>query len=154
VSVVRKRALLVAATFAAFLALGPGTPTAGAASAAQAVTGPTAKYYGYLTPVIVIQKGEGITYTNLDVERHNVTQDVNTDGVHGSSKRKWCTLFPAGKCPVFYSPLIGLGQSVSVRGLQYVKPGQVYTFYCTLHPGMKGHLIVAPAEAPYGPAVH
>ena len=150
----RKQTLAVPMIFAVFLALGTGTPTASAASDAQAVSGPTAKYYGYLTPVIVIQKGDGITYTNLDLERHNVTQDVSTDGVHGSSKRKWCKLFPGGKCPIFDSPLIGLGQSESVRGLKYVKPGQVYTFYCTLHPGMKGRLIVVPAGTTYGPAMH
>ena len=142
------------AAMAAVFALGPGTATASSPSDAQVVSGATAKYYGYLTPVVVIQKGDGITYTNIDIERHNVTQDVNTDGVHGSSKRKWCKLFPAGKCPVFYSPLIGLGQSESVQGLQYVKPGQIYTFYCTLHPGMKGHLIVFPAGTTDGPAVH
>jgi plastocyanin len=146
--------MLVLAVFSVVFALGPGTATASSPSDAQVVSGPTAKYYGYLTPVVVIQKGQGITYTNIDIERHNVTQDVNTDGVHGSSKRKWCKLFPAGKCPVFYSGLIGLGQSESVKGLQYVKPGQIYTFYCTLHPGMKGHLVVAPAGTTYGPAVH
>jgi plastocyanin len=120
---------------------------AGPTSAAgdmQILTGPTAKCYGYLTPVVVIAKGGPITYTNLDIERHNVVQDVNVDGVHGSGKRKWCGLFDKGRCPIFYSPLTGLGQSVKVRGLKYVKPGQVYTFYCTLHPGMKGKLVVQP----------
>ena len=115
-----------------------------AATDAQALSGPTAKYYGYITPVIVVSKGGALTYTNLDVERHNVVQDVETDGVKGSSKRPWCKQFPAGKCPVFYSPLIGFGDSEPVDGLQYVKPGTVYTFYCTQHHGMKGKLVVQP----------
>ena len=128
---------------AAMLALVPASATA-APPNARAITGPTAKYYGYVTPVVVIQKGQGITYTNIDIERHNVVQDVNADGFHGSSTRPWCKQFPAGRCPIFYSPLIGLGGSENVKGLKYVKPGKVYTFYCTLHPGMKGRLVVAP----------
>lgn len=137
----RTIALLVAAC--AFALVGPGSAVA--ADGQQVVTGPTAKYYGYLTPVVVIAKGGAVTYTNLDLERHNVVQDVNADGVHGSSKAKWCSQFPKGKCPIFYSPLIGLGQSTAVQGLKYVAPGQVYTFYCTLHPGMKGKLVVQPS---------
>jgi len=131
------------------LLLGAAPVPAGASSASgvQVLTGPTAKYYGYLTPVVVFSKAGSVTYTNIDIERHDVVQDVASDGVHGSSTRSWCRLFPRGRCPIFYSRLIGLGQSEPVRGLAYVKPGRVYTFYCTLHPGMKGHLVVAPAGA-------
>ena len=35
-----------------------------------------------------------------------------------------------------------------------VAPGQVYTFYCTLHPGMKGRLVVAGTGTAGRPAVH
>jgi len=123
---------------------GASTTAADSGPATQILTGLTAKYYGYLTPVVVIQRGGSITYTNLDLERHDVVQDVKTDHIHGSSRRPWCRQFPRRRCPVFYSPLIGLGQSESVQGLRYVKPGQVYTFYCTLHPGMTGKLVVEP----------
>ena len=139
----KTRALLLVAL--AGLLLGAAPANANAPTDTQVVSGPTAKYYGYLTPVVVIEQGGPITYTNIDIERHNVVQDVNKDGVHGPSKAKWCGLFPKNKCPLFYSPLIGLGQSVSVQGLKAVKPGQLYTFYCTLHPGMQGHLLIAPA---------
>ena len=144
-------AFLIAAT-ALFVSAQAGTalggPTDGTAPTdAQVVSGPTAKYYGYLTPVVIIQKGGPLTYTNLDVERHNVVQDVAADGAHGSGKAKWCKLFNRGRCPLFYSALIGLGQSESVKGLGSLKPfPAVYTFYCTLHPGMKGKLIVEPSS--------
>ena len=139
----------VAALFAAAIAVLvlSSVPTAAAPTDSQVVSGLTAKYYGYLTPAVVVSKGGAITYTNLDIERHNVVQDVNADGVHGNGKQKWCTQFPKGRCPVFYSALIGLGQSESVKGLKNVKPGSVYTFYCTLHPGMKGKLVVSPSSS-------
>ena len=140
-----RRTLLIGAVLAVLLAGGAPTSAAPGTPAAQAVSGPTAKFYGYLTPLVVISKGGALTYTNLDVERHNVEQDVTADnGVHGSSKRPWCKLFPSGKCPIFYSALIGLGGSEAVKGLQYVTPGTVYTFTCSLHPGMKGKLVVTP----------
>jgi plastocyanin len=141
------RTLILLAIAVVALVSSPLAATANAPTDTQVVSGPTAKYYGFLTPVVVIQKGGSITYTNVDLERHNVVQDVNADGAHGSAKAKWCGLFPKGRCPIFYSALIGLGQSEPVQGLSAVKPGQVYTFYCTLHPGMKGHLVVAPGGA-------
>ena len=137
----KRPAILITLAFAVTIAW--AVPTS-AAMQVEAVTGPAAKYYGYVTPAIVVDKGGQITYTNFDLERHNVVQDVNFDGIHGSSKAKWCGLFDKGRCPVFYSPLIGLGQSTKVQGLKAVKPGTLYTFYCTLHPGMKGKLLIRP----------
>ena len=139
----RKTLMLLTAAVMLF-ALAPGTASANGPTDAQVVSGLTAKYYGYLTPVIVIQPGGGITYTNLDLDRHNVVQDVKIDRVHGSSRRPWCRQFPRLRCPIFYDPLIGFGGSEAVRGLRYVKPGRIYTFYCTLHPGMQGKLYVEP----------
>jgi plastocyanin len=145
------RRILALLTTAVLVTAPAGSVLAGPVDAAgptdaQVVSGITAKYYGYLTPVVVIQKGGPLTYTNFDLERHNVVQDVNSDGVHGSGKAKWCKLFDKGRCPLFYSQLIGLGQSEAVKGLGSLKPfPQVYTFYCTLHPGMKGRLIVEPS---------
>ena len=149
---IRASILLAAATL--LIGASPAAATANGPTDTQILTGPSAKYYGYLTPVVVVSKGGHITYTNIDIERHNVVQDVTFDGVHGPSTAKWCGQFPKGRCPIFYSALIGLGQSESVRGLKGVKPGKVYTFYCTLHPGMKGRLVVAPAGAANGPAAH
>jgi plastocyanin len=140
----RTRFLFGAAAAVVVLVAGATGASGAPGPPARAVTGLTAKYYGYLTPVLVISKGGSLTYTNLDIERHNVVQDVKTDGVHGPSTAAWCAQFPKGRCPIFYSALIGFGGSEAVKGLQNVTPGKIYTFYCTLHPGMKGRLVVQP----------
>jgi plastocyanin len=116
----------------------------------QAYAGPAAKFYGYLTPVIVVEKGGELTFTSIDLERHDVVQDVEADGFGGSSKAPWCATghhhhgHVHEACPVFWSKLIGLTQTTTVLGLDKVEPGKVYSFYCTLHHGMKGKLVVRP----------
>ena len=44
--------------------------------------------------------------------------------------------------PLFSTPLIGLGETAPVQGLDRVSAGQTYGFFCTLHPGMRGQLAV------------
>ncbi len=109
------------------------------------VSGPQAQSYGYLTPQVVISQGGSLQYSNFDVVRHDVVQDVNADGSgYKGPKRKqpsWCKQFKKGHCPLFYSKLEGLTQTENVLGVQNLKAG-TYSFYCTLHPGMKGKLTV------------
>ncbi len=107
-------------------------------------TGPGSQFYGYTAPVVVTEKGGSVTYVNLDVVRHDFVQDVAVDGVAGPSKKPWCKTYRKGKCPVFWTPSIGLSQETDVLGLESVKPGKSYSFLCTLHPGMKGTLVVRP----------
>jgi len=102
-----------------------------------------AKFYGYATAAVAVQPGAEITYYNFDIEKHNVVQDPVADGIASSKKQKWCRDFPKKLCPVFWSELTGLGE-VPVLGLENVEPGQVYTFYCTLHTSMKGRLVAVP----------
>ena len=104
------------------------------------VTGPAAKYYGYATAVVVAQPGSAVNYHNFDIEKHNVVQDPIADGVTNKKKQRWCADFPKGRCPLFWSKLIGMGET-PIKGLENIKPGNVYTFYCTLHPGMRGRLL-------------
>jgi polyvinyl alcohol dehydrogenase (cytochrome) len=107
------------------------------------VAGPQAQFAGYLTPTMVASKSAGrVLYTNLDVVRHDVVQDPRTDGVAGKGKDPWCTRFAKGKCPVFWAPLLGLGETAELRGLKNTVAGRTYTFYCSLHPGMRGTLAV------------
>lgn len=108
------------------------------------LTGPAAQFYGYTAPVIATQKGGQVTYANLDIAFHNVVQDTKADGVAGSNKKPWCSSYKKGECPVFWTKQIGVGQQTEVLGLESVKPGKTYTFFCTLHPGMRGSLVVAP----------
>ncbi|HEX2240169.1 MAG TPA: cupredoxin domain-containing protein [Actinomycetota bacterium] len=119
----------------------------------RAAVGPQAKFYGYLTPVIVISKGEALTFSSLDLENHDFVQDVEVDGFGGPKKMPWCSKGHdhggAGNhheksppCPIFWSELIGLNESTEVLGLKNLKSGTTYSFFCTLHHGMKGKLIV------------
>src|SRR5207244_10885165 len=58
---------------------GASTTAADSGPATQVLTGLTAKYYGYLTPVVVIQRGGSITYTNLHLQRPDVVQAGKTE---------------------------------------------------------------------------
>jgi polyvinyl alcohol dehydrogenase (cytochrome) len=122
----------------------PAAPT-GPTDGPTVVSGPQGQSYGYLTPEIVMQKGGSLGYSNFDLVRHNVVQDVNADGKALSRAKarhtKWCSQFKRGKCPMFWSKLIGLGQSIDVLGVDRLKAG-TYSFFCTLPPGMKGKLVV------------
>jgi polyvinyl alcohol dehydrogenase (cytochrome) len=109
---------------------------------ASVVSLPQGQSYGFATPYMVVQRGGALQYANFDLVRHDVVQDVTADHTSlKSGKAKWCRQFRKGKCPLFYSPLIGLDESENVLGVSSLKPG-TYSFYCTLHPGMKGKLIV------------
>ena len=44
--------------------------------------------------------------------------------------------------PVFASRLGGLGEVVPVEGMDRVESGKQYGFFCSLHPGMRGTLVV------------
>lgn len=120
----------------------PGLPDAPPVTSSSIAAGPMAQFYGYLTPAAVAA-GAPVTFTNADIVRHDVVQDPGVDGVAGPDDQPWCNRFPAGECPVFWTPLIGLGESADVEGLENAEPGRLYSFYCTLHPGMKGKLVVA-----------
>ena len=121
------------------LFLGLSAPSA---SAAVAASGPGGFAAGYVTPVVVVEKGEALTYYNFDVPEHDF---VATDAFVPKKKErrtKWCSGFKSGKCPLFWTPTIGAGESTEVFGLQRVKPGKQYGFFCSRHPNMQGTLIV------------
>lgn len=109
---------------------GPGlpplpAPPSGGGNGGQIVSTAGAQNYGYATPVAVISKGGSLSYTNLDPVQHNVVaRDKGADGK-----------------PLFASDFAGLGQTVPVKGAEALPAGQ-YAFYCTLHTGMQGTLIV------------
>jgi hypothetical protein len=120
-----------------------GLPSPVANLAPHVVAGPQAQFYGYLTPAMVVSKSLGrLVYSNVDVVRHDVVQDVRTDGVASKGKDPWCKRFRKGSCPLFWTPLLGLGESVDVQGLSNTVAGRQYSFYCSLHPGMRGTLAV------------
>ena len=112
------------------------------ARAAVAVTGPGGFVAGFVPPIVVIEPGEGITYANADIAPHNFIAYEHYLTKKQAKKSPWCTGYDKGKCPVFWSPTIALGNQTEVLGLEFVKSGESYAFYCSLHPGMKGTLIV------------
>jgi plastocyanin len=84
-------------------------------------TGPGGASYGYLTPAMVTQVGGPVNYTNGDIARHDVV---------------------SSEPGLFRSALASTGQTVPVEGLENVESGKTYEFFCSLHPNMKGQLIV------------
>lgn len=117
--------------------LAPGT-----ARAAVAATGPGGFVAGYIPPIVVIAPGEGITYANADIAPHNFVADGVFMAKKQAKKAKWCSGYDPGKCPLFWSQTITAGSTTDVLGLENVESGNSYAFYCSLHPGMKGTLIV------------
>lgn len=113
----------------------------GQAGAVVAATGPGAQFGGYVTPVVVAQQGGSLTYANADpLAPHNVV----ADGVYGATTKSWCTTAQRrdNTCPLFWSATIGVGQT-PVLGLEATMGGgTMYPFFCTVHPGMKGTLVV------------
>lgn len=109
------------------------------------VAGPGAFALTYATPVAVVEPGGSLTFVNLEFEKHDVVQDVYADGVAGSADESWCSRFPVGGCPLFWSDQIRVFQRTTpVLGIDNLDPGGVYSFYCTVHPFMKGKLAVLP----------
>jgi plastocyanin len=99
-------------------------------AAALAATAPALAADGQLTAeprdrysadTVTIARGDGLVFTNHDLDRHDVTGD--------------------GQRPAFYSDLFGTAQGGPVSGVQLLLPGS-YGFHCSLHPFMKGTLAV------------
>jgi polyvinyl alcohol dehydrogenase (cytochrome) len=110
---------------------GPGGPPPappGVPAGTAVVAGPGAQYTTYATPVMVTRVGGPMSFVNNDLPQHDVTAvDRGADGL-----------------PLFHSKLIGIGEVAPVEGLNGLQPGRAYGFYCSIHPGMQGTLVVAP----------
>ena len=115
----------------------------------QAAAGPGGFSLGYLTPTITIAKGDAITFSNLDAFEHDFVHDVERDGFGGKRRVPWCEKAETAEhdhgsaCPVFWTELVDSGGQTQVMGLNRVKPGKTYSFFCTEHHNMKGKLIVS-----------
>jgi hypothetical protein len=90
---------------------------------ATVLAGPTSYSSTYYTPIAVVRAGaERLSFTNLDLQRHDV--DHKTNGT-----------------PLFESDLASLGQTVPVRFHAHLQSGKTYPFFCTLHRGMFGTIV-------------
>ena len=107
--------------------LGTGSGGGGGGGTGSAiVAGPGAVYTTYATPVVTAEKGGSLSFVNLDAPQHDVVADEKG---------------PDGR-PLFQSKLSGLGEVAPVEGLDHTQSGKSYGFSCSLHPGMRGTLIV------------
>jgi hypothetical protein len=105
---------------------GGGGGEGGGGSDAPIIAGPGASSTSYATPVATTAVNGSISFVNLDVAKHDVTATEKG---------------PDGK-PLFHTPLIDLGETAPVEGLDRVESGQSYAFFCSIHPGMRGTLSV------------
>lgn len=140
----RKALHAVVAVAVALVVGGAGASAAssGAVRVVQVVSGPLAQFYGYVTPVVIVEPGGQLAYSNIDIVQHDVVQDVGADGIANKKRDPWCKRFKKKECPLFWSARAGLGDTVDVKGLNNLESGSIYSFYCTLHPGMKGKVVV------------
>jgi polyvinyl alcohol dehydrogenase (cytochrome) len=105
---------------------GGGGGDEGGGGDAPIVAGPGASSTSYATPIATTAVGGAINFVNLDVAKHDVTAvDKGSDGK-----------------PLFHTPLIDLGETAPVEGLDRVESGKSYAFFCSIHPGMRGTLSV------------
>ncbi|MBW3583986.1 MAG: hypothetical protein KY455_12910 [Euryarchaeota archaeon] len=100
------------------------------------VAGPGAWLTTYATPAVAVEQGGSLSFTNSDLLHHDVVSREK-----GVDDAPWCSGYATGDCPLFWSPLIGLGETTPVVGLEETTPGTAYTYYCTLHPNMTGTLV-------------
>lgn len=105
----------------------------------QLVSGPGSRSLGdaaYVPQVTVVGEDRRLTYTNIDIDQHNVVAED-----FGPDDQPWCGAYDPGKCPLFWTPLLALTESAPVQGLENVRPGIVYVYDCTRHSGMRGRLV-------------
>ena len=95
---------------------------------------------GYTTDTVVTASGGTVEFVNLDLDIHNFTAFDDYLPKKAAKTTPWCGAYKKNKCPVFWSKTIGPGET-QVQGLDSIEPGE-YTFFCTVHPAMKGTLQV------------
>jgi plastocyanin len=110
------------------------------ATPAEALVAVAAPDKQYVNKTVVAPVGGPLVFANADLQPHNVV--AYKKYLPKKTKRPWCAYYPKGKCPLFWSETIGNGQVTQVMGLEYVKSGTDYVFFCSIHPQMKGTLVV------------
>ena len=134
----------ISVAIAAFTVLVVAAP---AASAAEITTGPAGSDTGFAPSVVVIAPGETVTYWNFDalIVGHNIAASDAFHSKKAARKVKWCSSYPKGKCPLFWSDSVypwPPNNSTKVLGMGFVKSGTEYGFICRAHPSMKGTFLV------------
>ncbi|MBW3657927.1 MAG: PQQ-binding-like beta-propeller repeat protein [Actinobacteria bacterium] len=115
----------------------PPVPVPGVPAGTVIAAHPSSFASGYTTRAAVVPVGGELTFVNGDLAPH----DVVAFSADGSDDQPWCGPFKSGDCPLFWSELIGLGESTPVLGTDHLTAGQTYDWYCTIHPSMRGTLV-------------
>ena len=129
--------LVVPAMFAAVFV--PGSAGAREPTDPQIISGPVGQFYGYLTPVMVVEKGGALTYTNIDLVQHDVVHLAEADGVYGSSKKPWCKNFAKKEVPDLLEQASGPEPDGSRRGTGRGQAGLHLHFLLHSSPGHEGN---------------
>lgn len=90
---------------------------------------------------VVVDVAGTLTFTNTDLVGHDV---VAFDT--GPDTNPWCGRY-IGDCPLFASPIVGLGGRTVVEGTDQLPASDplsattnTYAFFCSVHPWMTGTL--------------
>lgn len=122
---------------AAIAALGFSTMANAAVPApAVAVAGPQGATAGFVSKVAVAAQGQALTFVNADVSGHTLTSKATKKKLVRYGKKVYVTYVP-----LFDSDGVNAGGTADVKGVKTLKPG-TYDFYCAMHTGMTGKLIV------------
>lgn len=99
------------------------------------VSAPGAGGGAYHGETFVTDVAGTLTLVNADLRAHDVVSVA-----YGPDDNAWCPRYPAGQCPLFASPLLGLAEQGAVEGTEQLTPLTTYSFYCSIHPWMTGTL--------------
>lgn len=102
------------------------------------LTGQVGTRGGYATTVVLADVAGTLTLTNADLSAHDVVSQAL-----GPASNAWCPCYVGPHyCPLFASPLVRLGGEGVVQGTEQLEPGTTYEFFCSVHPWMRGTLVV------------
>ena len=130
------RRVLLGAAAAGLLVSTVGATAAPLPTPALAVAGPEAAVVGFLSPEVIAVQGQAVQFLNADTVGHTITS-VASRPVRIKYGKKYYTM----RVPLFDSGSVGSFALGVVKGANTLKPGS-YPFYCSVHTGMKGTLVV------------
>jgi plastocyanin len=133
------RRLALGAAAAGLLAGTVGATAAPAPVPSVAVAPPQAAVIGFAVPEVLALQGQAVSFVNADVVAHTLTS-VATKPQRIRYGKKYYTI----RVPLFDSGSVAALGTGDVKGVTGLKPGS-YAFYCTMHTGMKGTLVVQAA---------
>jgi plastocyanin len=134
------RRLVFVAVAGGLLVSATGATAAPAVPApAVAVAGPEAATAGFVSRAVVSVQGQALSFANGDVAGHTLTSKATKP-----KKVKYGKKYYIIQVPLFDSDSVNGGAVGDVKGVTSLKPG-TYDFYCSLHTGMTGQLMVQAA---------